>query len=178
NRVEGEWLMAARWPLERNTDDADATADFGMLQAAITAIRLRRATDKVSPAETRPAVAQAAPEAVRRLLESNASMIERLARIDSLEFVDDSTAVVGETVLLGGRPVTFALRRTDTDRAAEQERIRREMQRLGELAAAQEGKLANEAFTSRAPAAVVEREREKLAALLTERDALQRQLGN
>jgi valyl-tRNA synthetase len=111
------------------------------------------------------------------LFEANASMIGRLARVDGLEVVDAASPLMGETVSIGGQPTTFALLRTATDDAAEQRRIAAELERLTRLAAAQQAKLANEAFVSRAPEAVVAREREKLAALSAELDVLRGQLA-
>ncbi len=170
-------LMVAAWPGTADPEtDESAIDDFGILQEAIGALRLRRAHDKVPPAETRPAVAQHASSRVAALLTDNASLVARLARIDRLELVTDGTLVRGETVLLDGAPTTFGLLRTEGDAAAERARVEKEVARLRGLVSAQQGKLANEAFVSRAPAAVVENERQKLAALEAEVEALTRQL--
>jgi valyl-tRNA synthetase len=111
------------------------------------------------------------------LFAAEAAMIERLAKVERLEVADPTDRLVGETVMLAGVPTTFALLRTVTDPAAEAQRITNEIERLVKLVAAQEGKLANESFVSRAPEAIVTKEREKLAALSAEVDVLRRQLA-
>ena len=178
-RAEGDSLVVAAWPRPGGAEtDRDALDEFGIVQDAIGALRLRRAQDKVPPAETRPAAMQHATDRVRALLAANASLVERLARVERLEVADADARLVGETVTLDGAATTFALLRTASDREAERERLGRELARLGGLVTAQEGKLANESFVARAPAAVVDKEREKLRTLLAEVDALQRQLAD
>ncbi len=175
---DGEALMVATWPSPAPNLDEAALADFAVLQEAIGALRLRRAQDKVPPSETRPALMQGATARVAGLLGENEALVGRLARIEALRLADGDGTLRGETVLLDGAPVTFALERTAGDAAAEQARIAKELARLRGLVTAQEGKLANEAFVSRAPAAVVDKERQKLAALEAEVATLTRQLGD
>jgi valyl-tRNA synthetase len=171
-------LVIANWPeAGGRTADASAVEDFEMLKSAITAFRLRRAVDKVPPGESRPAAVQHPSPRLRKLIETNNGLLTRLARLDGIAMVPDSDTIIGETVVLDGQATTFALQRTATDSAAELERIRAEVARLQGLVEAQERKLANEAFVSRAPEAVVNKEREKLAALRSEIAALQRQMA-
>ncbi len=173
----GASLMTAAWPVPAPRPGAAAALEeFGMLQAAITAWRLRRATDKVPPSEARPGSVQHATPRLRELLGENAAIVQRLARLDRIEHADDGARLVGETVTLDGRPTTFVLLRTAVDPAAERARVTAEVARLTALAAQQRGKLANEAFVARAPAAVVGKERDKLAQLEGEIAALTRQL--
>ncbi len=175
---ENASLVVSPWPTTGGGPaDAGASEDFELLQASITALRLRRAVDKVPPGESRPAIVQHASPRLLGLLESNAGMLARLARIDSLDVAADDAVLIGETAMLDGKATTFALQRTATDIEADRARIAAEVERLGKLVTAQEGKLANEAFTSRAPTAVVDKERDKLTALRDEITALQRQLA-
>jgi valyl-tRNA synthetase len=65
----------------------------------------------------------------------------------------------------------------EVDRVAERERIGKEVSRLeGEVARAN-AKLANEGFISRAPAAVVEQERARLAGFTATLAKLREQVG-
>lgn len=174
---QGSILLTAEWPVARpRPDDAAALADFGALQAAISALRLRRAIDKVPLDAVPGATVQHATPHLREVLTTNASLVQRLARVERLEHADDATPLSGETVTLDGQPTTFALLRPTVDAAAARARTTTELTRLQGLVAAQEGKLANDAFVARAPAAIVAKEREKLTTLQAEIAALQRQL--
>ena len=62
----------------------------------------------------------------------------------------------------------------DLDR--ERARLREEVARADSILAGARGRLANEKFTSRAPADVVQKEREKVASLEEQRDKLTRTL--
>jgi valyl-tRNA synthetase len=177
NRVPDESLMQAKWPeVAAWQVDTEAVANFEILQAAITALRLRRAIDKVPPGESRPAAVQHATPTALALFEANTAMIQRLAKVERLEVAAADARLVGETVMLGGVPTTFALLRTLTDPVAEQRRVAGEIERLSRLVTAQQGKLANESFVSRAPETVVAKERDKLSALNAEIDVLRGQL--
>jgi valyl-tRNA synthetase len=63
------------------------------------------------------------------------------------------------------------------DPEVERARLIRRIGEVEETASRSERKLANEAFVSNAPAAVVERERDRLAALKEEAASLAEQLG-
>jgi valyl-tRNA synthetase len=63
------------------------------------------------------------------------------------------------------------------DAAREVERLQKEADRLSGLVASQQRKLANEQFTSRAPADVVQRERDKLKDWSEQLEELRRKLN-
>ncbi|HEU4829514.1 MAG TPA: hypothetical protein VFT04_09980, partial [Gemmatimonadales bacterium] len=100
--------------------------------------------------------------AARRGVEQERGTIERLAKLASLALEAPSERVGGNAVLTDGTAVFVPLGDAiDLDR--ECARLAAEIGRLGGLVASQERKLGNEQFVSRAPAAVVDGERQKLA---------------
>jgi valyl-tRNA synthetase len=64
------------------------------------------------------------------------------------------------------------------DIGKECERLRKELGTIGEAAAKLEAKLSNESFVAKAPEAVVQRERDRLAELNTEAAKIQELLSS
>ena len=71
----------------------------------------------------------------------------------------------------------FEVEAPGVDRAEEQKRLQAQLARLDAEVGRAEAKLANESFVGKAPAAVVEKEREKLAAYRADRDELAARLA-
>jgi valyl-tRNA synthetase len=93
--------------------------------------------------------------------------VARLARLDLFPDGDDSVARVA---IPGGTVLVFAGGGFDPE-AAERRRAQRRRDLQAEIARS-EAKLANQGFVDRAPAAVVDGERDKLQRLRGELDAL------
>jgi valyl-tRNA synthetase len=93
--------------------------------------------------------------------------------VSDLHFGESTERVGGHAVLTDGTAVFVPLGDAiDVER--ECSRLSAEVERLLQLITGQEKKLGNQQFTSRAPAAVVEREREKLASWREQHEVLAR----
>ncbi len=83
-----------------------------------------------------------------------------------MDRADDLAFAPGEgTLVVVGRDVEVRLRRAGADLARERARLEKELAEARTLLAAGDGRLANEAFISRAPAEVVEAARRRAAEL-------------
>jgi valyl-tRNA synthetase len=167
-----ESLMTARWP-ERapEREDAAAEARFAELQAVIVAVRNIRAEYGVPPGSRVPLrVASASPE-LRADLEASVRALRDLCRMEDLGF-EGAGEGVGATAVLRSAAEIFVPLSGAIDVDRERTRLRDEVQRLDGLISGTEKKLANESFVARAPAAVVDKEREKLAGYTEQRGKL------
>ncbi len=137
---------------------ADETASFERVISAIKAIRARRAEMGVVPSR------KAAVNVVTKYEDSfkNAGIFfEKLASASSFAVVE-SYSDEGAVQIITDSAAIYIPLADMVDFAAEAERLEKELKTVDAEIKRAEGKLNNEGFTSRAPAAVVEAEREKL----------------
>jgi valyl-tRNA synthetase len=155
-------VMMAPYPAAQ-LERIDVHADAWMMQlkAVVGASRNLRSEMSLSPADKVPllAIGDAA------FLHTAAPLLMALAKVNPVQaFTDDAAfaAATGNLPVAVVGPLRVALK-VEIDPAAEQARLGKEIARLkGEIAKAQ-AKLGNDGFVARAPAAVVEQERQRLA---------------
>jgi valyl-tRNA synthetase len=155
-------------------------AAIGELQAVVDALRRFRAEAEVPPGKILEAVfvgedggaaAASAATAVARYAPF-AAAFRALARTD-VSFGGEPAADATVVLVPGGRLEVAAA----VDKAEEIARLEQQLAKAEAEVARGEAKLANEGFTSRAPEAVVAKERDKLAAHVSERDELAARLA-
>jgi valyl-tRNA synthetase len=162
-------LMLQRYP-ETNPDaiDAEAEAWVASLKSMVTACRSLRGEMNLSPALKVPLVGTGGAA-----LKDYAPYLAALAKLSEVSVADalpDSDAPVQ---IVGDFRLMFKI---EIDVGAEKERLGKELARIeGEIAKA-EKKLATESFVARAPAAVVEQEKARLADFGSLREKLAAQL--
>jgi valyl-tRNA synthetase len=141
--------------------DEAAEAELARAIAAVQELRAWRDQVGAVPGRTLEARLDAAG------YDRTADAVARLAR---MTWTENGTAPVATVPVPGGTVAIVASDAVDTE--AEARRAAAERERLqGEIKRA-EGKLANEGFVAKAPAHIVEAEREKLARLRAELDGL------
>ncbi len=160
-RGERRSIMVAPWPApDRRAADARAVEEFGAVQELVSAVRALRGEYGVQPGQAvRIWVAGSGPGAV---FANESETIRRLARISALERRPAQQHLGAHAVLRDGTGV-FMPADGAFDAGREIDRLTKERERLARAIESQQKKLANEQFTSRAPADVVGRERDKLA---------------
>ncbi len=172
NHAQGVSIARAPWPV------ADETLRFPHSEAIVvaaqelvTGIRNIRADYNVPPGQKVKVLVLNASDAVKRLLQANPGALLPLSGSLSIEPTDVPLPGSGSVVLRDGSTPMVALGDlVDLDK--ECGRLGSEAAKFDELVIAQERKLGNEQFVSRAPAAVIEKEREKLASWRTQADTL------
>jgi valyl-tRNA synthetase len=159
---EAESIMLARYPRASEAgSDATAEREMALLMQAVTSIRNIRGEMRISPAHVLETTVKAAP-AEERLLREHATLIGTLARA---RVVIDPAAIRPRTAGLGvvGQSEIYVQLEGLVDLAAERQRLEKEIRRVDEAIAFTRAKLARPDFTERAPAEIVDKEREKLA---------------
>ena len=168
-------LVRAAWP------QADAAAihpaaeeDFAQLAEMVRAVRNVRMQHNVAPAKKLDLIAQADGHA-GELLRANTEVFTGQAQLGKLtvtaEAVDqppDAAAVAAG----GARLYVLGI----VDRDAERQRLGKQADTLTKGIRAVEAKLANEGFVTKAPAHIVQRERDRLEALRADLQAVQASL--
>jgi valyl-tRNA synthetase len=175
-----EWpeaLMIARWP---EPDEAliapPAEAEMSLITDLIRAIRNARAEYNVEPGRRIPAVI-ASGEAFD-LIQHQLDVIATLARLDPTQLSNQPAVTPpaqAVALVIGGVTCYLPLAGL-VDLEKERQRLSKELASVVESIARSEKLLADEKFTGRAPAAVVQKERDKLAELEARRSKLEGQL--
>ena len=172
----GASIAVAPYPQaqQANIDEA-AEAEVARLKALVDACRNLRGEMNISPAQRVPLYALG--DSV--FIEAHAGALQALAKLSEVRaFTDEAAwqaAAQAAPVAVAG-DIRLALH-VEIDVAAEKARLGKEIQRLeAELAKAQ-GKLANQAFVAKAPPAVIEQEKARLADFGAKLGALREQLA-
>ncbi len=156
--VEGESIMLQPYPEPQPARiHAEAQEKVALLKALVGACRTLRGEMAIPPSQKVPAVALG-DTAVLAELEP---YLVALAKLTSLTIeADRLPESVAPVQIVGDYRLMLKI---EVDVAAECARLDKEMARLRSEIAKSEAKLANPAFVERAPSAVVEQERQRLA---------------
>ena len=171
-RKDTDSIMLARYPeADLSRLDEASEAKIAELKAIVGTCRNLRSEMNISPAQRMPLVA--AGDATT--LKGYVPYLAGLARLSEVAVVDEiGTDELAPVAVAGSFKLML---RVEIDLAAERERIAKEIARLeGEITKA-EGKLGNASFVERAPAAVVQQERARLAGFVATLENLRPQLG-
>lgn len=157
---ESESLMIAQWPeFDPALDFSAEEREFERIMGAIRAIRVRRAEMNVPPSrKTRVLIDTAYEETFR----TGAVFFERLAFAFGVELSPPENPAACVGLITDGAKIYIPLDEL-VDKDAERARLGKELKAAQELLASIESKLSNASFVERAPAAVVEKQRESKA---------------
>ena len=171
NGKTGSSIMLEAYPKSQSEKiDESAEAWVFLLKDAVDACRSLRGEMGISPATKVPLIAAGN----LGQLEAYAPHLKALAKLAEVEIVKDLPEADAPVALAGDFRLMLKI---EVDVAAEKERLGKEIARLqGEIAKAN-GKLTNESFVARAPAAVVEQEKARLAEFSASLNKLNAQLA-
>ncbi len=174
--VEGETVMLAEYPAyDESLNFPEAVGAMEKIMEAIRAIRNRRAEMNVPPSKkAKVYIATKLPE----VFEQGSMFIMKLASASETE-VGESFKLDGAVNIVTADAKIYIPLDELVDKKAELERLNKELAAVEKRLAQSEGKLKNEGFVSKAPAAVVdkvkaqaEKEKEQIAMIKAAIEAL------
>jgi len=162
----GASVAIAAYPVSQpERIDEAAMAHVTKLKALVDACRNLRGEMSVSPATRLPLFVLTETPAEESFMTQAAPVLQALAKLNQVRVFDDETAwaaaaQAAPVAVVGAARICLFM---EIDVAAEKARLGKELARLeGEITKAN-GKLGNQSFVARAPAAVIDQERKRLA---------------
>ncbi|MGB5324562.1 MAG: valine--tRNA ligase [Pseudomonadales bacterium] len=144
--------------------DPQAEADINWIKAVIVALRTVRGEMNIPPGKALTVIFRNASETDRARYSANQSLIESLAKISAASWLDAQASTPPAATQLVGEMEMLVPLAGFIDKDAEIARLAKETGKLEQDIARLTGKLQNRKFVANAPADVVEKERDKLAA--------------
>ena len=175
--VQGETIMLQSWPEVPAYQDAQADRNMTLLMESIKAIRNIRAEMKVAPGQKVEIIMLAPETSQREVLVNGKADILKLAggaSVELFEALAEKPPQAASAVLEGVEIYLPLKGLMDLDK--EVARVEKEIAVAIQDQQTLEVKLNNPGFTSKAPAAVVTKEREKLEAVMARKVALEERL--
>ncbi len=176
--ADGAPLMLSRWP-ELDFEDTAAADEINWMIDLIAAIRSVRADVNVPAGARIPVTVSGANDVTRARLATHATLIKRLARLESLDLADGPTPRSAQ-IVIGEATVCMPLSGV-VDIEAERSRLSNELAKVGKEIAKLDAKLANEQFLAKAPDEVIAVQRARLeeaSTLRTKTEAALARLGS
>ncbi len=174
--ITGDTIMQQPYPVcDPDRINNDAVTEVEWIKSFILGIRKIRAEYDIAPGKSLPVLCENASADNNAKVKQHHDLLQALAKTEAINVLatgdsapESATALVGEMRIL--IPLAGLI-----DPVAENERLSRESIRLEKEKSRLEGKLGNESFVAKAPAEVVEKEKQKLEEVLVALTQLQSQ---
>jgi len=163
NKIDASIMVQAFPQFDASKCDQQAIDDLEWVKQFIVAIRNIRGEMDISPSKSLPVLLKNVNELDQRRLDENEQFLSSLAKLESITVLSENeqgpacaSAVVGDLSVL--IPMAGLI-----NKDAELARLDKAIDKLEKDAARTRGKLSNENFVSKAPAAVIDKEKAKLS---------------
>lgn len=174
--ISGDTIMQQPYPVcDPEKIDHEAIAEVEWIKSFILGIRKIRAEYDIAPGKALPVLCENASQENKARVEKHTGLLQALAKTEAITVLADTeTAPESATALVGEMRILIPLAGL-IDPIAENKRLDRESERLSKEKGRLEGKLGNESFVAKAPADVVEKEKQKLADVIVALDQIKQQ---
>jgi len=159
-----ETIMLQPWPTtDHDLIDPISTTEMEWVMQFILGIRSIKGEMNIPPGKPVPVLLADTMENDRRYAEQHRAYLDFLARVESIEILPEGDAgPESATALVGNMKILIPLAGL-IDKGAELARLEKEIGKLEGDIKRTEGKLSNPNFVDKAPEAVVQKEKDKLA---------------
>ncbi len=173
----GDSIMIQPYPeSDSKKIDEQAEADLEWVKTFVSGVRRIRSEMDIPPGKPLSILLQNASASDKSLYGDNQAFIETLAKIENSEWLTESDqAAESATALVGEMKILIPLAGL-IDKDAELARLEKEIGKLQVNVDKTTNKLVNKNFVDKAPAAVVEKERERLAEMTKSIDQFKEQV--
>ncbi|EXA66132.1 valine--tRNA ligase [Acinetobacter baumannii 348935] len=162
--ISGETIMLAQYPVADEAKiNEQAEADMQWLQGLIGAVRNIRGEMGLGNARLLPVLLQNTTEAEKAQITRIEALFKALAKVESITFLGDSEQPPLSSSSVVGHVSVFVPMKGLIDPKAELGRLQKDLDKVQKQHDQIANKLSNEGFVAKAPAAVVEGEKVKLA---------------
>jgi valyl-tRNA synthetase len=160
----GDTVMLQPYPIaDQKKIDEDAEDDVRWIQLIIEGVRNIRGEMNIAPGKKIPVLLKNGSETDKVRLQQNKQLLSALAKLESIIWLNsDDTAPAAATQLAGEMEILVPMADL-IDKDAELARLNKEIEKINKQLVSLKGKLSNANFVDRAPAAVVEKEQQRLA---------------
>ncbi|MDH5437202.1 MAG: valine--tRNA ligase, partial [Gammaproteobacteria bacterium] len=161
--IKGKTIMRQSYPAyDEKLMDKDAVEELEWIKQFIVGLRQIRSGMDIKPSKALPVLIQNGSATDKQRLETNETYIQSLAKTETITWLDNDDAPESATALVGDMKVLVPMAGL-IDKDAELARLGKEIDKLQNDIQRVEGKLGNSKFVDKAPEAVVQKERNKLA---------------
>ena len=160
---KGDSIMIQAFPeFDASKCDQQSIDDLEWVKQFIVAIRNIRGEMDISPSKEIPVLLKNVNDNDQRRLNENEQFLSSLAKLESITVLAESEqGPASASALVGDLSVLIPMAGL-IDKEAELARLDKAMDKLEKDAARTRGKLSNEKFVGKAPAAVIDKEKAKL----------------
>ncbi|MFL2771496.1 MAG: valine--tRNA ligase [Rhodospirillaceae bacterium] len=173
----GSSLIKSEWPNCDGLAAPEAESEIDWVVDIVSAIRSVRSEMNVAPKVKLEVKVKDANDAIRQMLDAHHSLIEANARLDSITLADEEISFKGCVQAVAGNVTLVVPLSGVIDLEQERARLAKEIDRLNKEVSVFEKKLSNNNFITKAPAEVVDENREKMKAAEEARSQVEAALG-
>jgi len=175
-KAGGDTIMTQPYPvMDASKIDESAESELEWVKTFIGGVRKIRSERDLAPGKPLAVLLQNASQTDISHFENNQAFINSLAKLESFEWIEESATVPESAMALVGEMKILVPLAGIIDKVAELARLDKDIAKHQDNIDKGNAKLNNTGFTDKAPAAVVEKERQRVAELVKTLEQLKEQ---